>query len=149
MPVFVALLAGVLMGLGLAVSGMINPAKVLNFLDIFGDWDPTLVIVMASALLTTMVGYRVVLRRETPLFAASYSLPGRREIDLRLITGAALFGIGWGLAGFCPGPAIAALSLLRAEPFLFVAAMAVGMVIAKRLATGQIPAPPDTAKSSS
>jgi uncharacterized membrane protein YedE/YeeE len=149
MPVFTALLAGVLMGLGLAVSGMINPAKVLNFLDIFGDWDPTLVIVMASALLTTMVGYRVVLRRETPLFAASYSLPTRRDIDLRLIAGAALFGIGWGLAGFCPGPAIAALSSLRAEPFLFVAAMAVGMVIAKRLATGQIPAPPDTAKSSS
>ena len=137
MPIFMALLAGVLMGLGLAVSGMINPAKVLNFLDLAGDWDPTLVIVMASALLTTMVGYRLVLRRETPLFAASYSLPGRREIDLRLITGAALFGFGWGLAGFCPGPAIAALTSLRAEPFIFVAAMAVGMVLMKHLTTGQ------------
>ncbi len=149
MPVFISLLAGVLMGLGLAVSGMIDPAKVLNFLDLVGDWDPTLVIVMASALLTTMVGYRLVLSRETPLFAVSYSLPRRRDIDLRLIAGAALFGIGWGLAGFCPGPAIAALSSLRAEPFLFVAAMAVGMMIAKRLTTGQIPAPPDTAKTSS
>ncbi len=137
MPIFMTLLAGVLMGLGLAVSGMINPAKVLNFLDLAGDWDPTLVIVMASALLTTMVGYRLVLRRETPLFAASYSLPGRREIDLRLITGAALFGFGWGLAGFCPGPAIAALTSLRAEPFIFVAAMAVGMVLMKHLTTGQ------------
>ncbi len=147
MPIFIALLAGVLMGLGLAVSGMINPAKVLNFLDLAGDWDPTLVIVMASALLTTMVGYRLVLRRETPLFAASYSLPGRREIDLRLITGAALFGIGWGLAGFCPGPAIAALTSLRAEPFIFVAAMAVGMVLMKHLTTGQARAKAIPAKS--
>jgi uncharacterized membrane protein YedE/YeeE len=147
MPIFMALLAGVLMGLGLAVSGMINPAKVLNFLDLAGDWDPTLVIVMASALLTTMVGYRLVLRRETPLFAASYSLPGRREIDLRLITGAALFGFGWGLAGFCPGPAIAALTTLRAEPFIFVAAMAVGMVLMKHLTTGQARAKAIHAKS--
>jgi uncharacterized membrane protein YedE/YeeE len=147
MPIFMALLAGVLMGLGLAVSGMINPAKVLNFLDLAGDWDPTLVIVMASALLTTMVGYRLVLRRETPLFAASYSLPGRREIDLRLITGAALFGFGWGLAGFCPGPAIAALTSLRAEPFIFVAAMAVGMVFMKHLTTGQARAKAIRAKS--
>ena len=148
MPVVIALLAGVLMGLGLAVSGMIDPAKVLNFLDLVGDWDPTLVIVMASALLTTMVGYRLVLSRETPLFAVSYSLPKRRDIDLRLIAGAALFGIGWGLAGFCPGPAIAALTSRRAEPFLFVAAMAVGMVIVKHLTTGHVPAPSDTAKSS-
>ncbi len=144
----VALLAGVLMGLGLAVSGMINPAKVLNFLDLAGDWDPTLIIVMASALVTTMVGYRVALRREAPLYAASYSLPTRRDIDVRLIAGAAIFGLGWGLAGFCPGPVIAALTSLRAEPFLFVAAMAAGMMIMKRLPSGPFPAPPDAAKSS-
>lgn len=148
MPAFIALLAGVLMGLGLAVSGMIDPAKVLNFLDLAGEWDPTLVIVMAGAMLTTMMGYRLVFRRETPVFAASYSLPGHRGIDLRLISGAALFGIGWGLAGFCPGPAIAALTSLRAEPFLFVAAMAAGMAIAKHLTTGHVSAPPDAAISS-
>ena len=148
MPVFISLLAGVLMGLGLAVSGMINPAKVLNFLDLAGDWDPTLVIVMTSALFTTMVGYRLVLSREIPLFATSFSLPTRRDIDARLIAGAALFGMGWGLAGFCPGPAIAALTSLRAEPFMFVAAMAAGMVIMKHLTTRHVPAPSDTAKSS-
>ena len=145
MAVFMALLAGVLMGLGLAVSGMINPAKVLNFLDLAGDWDPTLAVVMASALLTTMVGYRFALRREAPIFATGFSLPGRRDIDRRLIAGAALFGIGWGIAGFCPGPAIAALTSLRAEPFLFVVAMAIGMVIVKHLASGQIPTSPDAA----
>ena len=148
MPAIVALLAGVLMGLGLAVSGMIDPAKVLNFLDLAGAWDPTLALVMASALLTTMAGYRLVLRREKPLYAASYSLPRRRDIDARLVAGAALFGIGWGLAGFCPGPAIAALTSFRVEPFLFVAAMAAGMVIAKHLASGHVPEAPDTAKSS-
>ncbi len=147
MPVIVALLAGVLMGLGLAVSGMINPAKVLNFLDLAGDWDPTLVVVMASALLTTMVGYRLVLSRKMPLFAASFSLPMRRDIDVRLIVGAALFGMGWGLAGFCPGPAIAALTSLRAEPLIFVAAMAVGMVLMKSLTIGEAPAKAIRAKS--
>ena len=148
MPILIALLAGLLMGLGLAVSGMINPAKVLNFLDLAGEWDPTLVIVMASALFTTMAGYRLVLSRKTPLFAAGYSLPKQRDIDIRLIAGAALFGTGWGLAGFCPGPAIAALTSLRAEPFLFVAAMAAGMAIVKHLTTGPVSAPPDAAKSS-
>jgi hypothetical protein len=148
MPAIIALLAGLLMGLGLAISGMINPAKILNFLDLAGEWDPTLVIVMASALLTTMIGYRLVFRRKTPLFAPNYSLPKRRDIDVRLIAGAALFGIGWGFAGFCPGPAIAALTSLRAEPFLFVAAMAVGMAIVKHLTAGPVSAPPDAAKSS-
>ncbi len=90
----------------------------------------------------------MVLRREKPLCAASYSLPKRRDIDRRLIAGAALFGTGWGLAGFCPGPAIAALTSLRAEPFLFVAAMSVGMAIANHLTSGPVSAPPDAAKSS-
>jgi uncharacterized membrane protein YedE/YeeE len=147
MPKIVALLAGVLMGLGLAVSGMINPAKVLNFLDLTGEWDPTLAIVMASALLTTMVGYRLVLSRKMPLFAAGFSLPKRRDVDVPLIAGAALFGMGWGLAGFCPGPAIAALTSLRAEPFIFVAAMAVGMVLMKHFTTGQARATVIRAKS--
>ncbi len=147
MPAIIALLAGLLMGLGLAISGMINPAKILNFLDLAGEWDPTLVIVMASALLTTMVGYRLVLSRKMPLFAVGFSLPKRRDIDVRLIAGAALFGIGWGLAGFCPGPAIAALTSLRAEPFIFVAAMAVGMVLMKHFTTGQARAKAIRAKS--
>ena len=147
MPVFLSLLAGVTMGLGLAISGMINPAKVLNFLDFSGDWDPTLVVVMASALITTLVGYRLVFRRKKPLFASRFSLPTRREIDTPLIAGAVLFGIGWGLAGFCPGPAIAALTSLRAEPFVFVAAMAAGMVIMKHFTHTHVPTPSDSAKA--
>ena len=103
---------------------------------------------MASALFTTMAGYRLVLRRGTPLFAARFSLPTRRDIDARLIAGAALFGVGWGIAGFCPGPAIAALTSLRAEPFLFVAAMAAGMVITRHLTSRHAAAPPGAAKSS-
>jgi hypothetical protein len=133
MAIVIALLAGVLMGLGLAVSGMINPAKVLGFLDLAGEWDPTLLVVMASALGTTMIGYRLAGRRPAPLFAAGFSLPTRRDIDAPLLIGAALFGVGWGLAGFCPGPAIAALTSLRAEPFIFVAAMAVGMALTRHL----------------
>jgi uncharacterized membrane protein YedE/YeeE len=148
MSVLISLLSGVIMGLGLAISGMINPAKVLNFLDLAGDWDPTLVVVMASALVTTTVGYRLVFSRERPLFAAKYLLPTRRDIDAPLIAGAVLFGLGWGLAGFCPGPAIAALTSLRVEPFVFVAAMAAGMVIMKHFTHNHVPTPADSAKAS-
>jgi hypothetical protein len=121
-----ALIAGILFGLGLAVSQMINPAKVLAFLDIFGRWDPSLIMVMAGAVTVTFVGFRVVQSRPAPLFGARFELPTRRDLDRRLIGGAAIFGVGWGLIGFCPGPAIASLAFGLPESIVFVVAMALG-----------------------
>ena len=105
----VALVSGVLFGVGLCVSRMIDPAKVLAFLDVTGNWDPTLAFVLLGALAVTVPVFPLVLRRESPLLASGFSLPTKREIDARLLGGAVLFGVGWGLAGLCPGPAIAAL----------------------------------------
>src|SRR5690606_35563312 len=121
---------GLVFGAGIAISGMANPAKVLNFFDIFGTWDPSLLLVMATALAVTFVGYRVVLRRPAPVLDLKFHLPGTREIDVPLVAGSALFGIGWGIAGFCPGGAIPALGLGEIAPVLFVAAMAGGMYLA-------------------
>ena len=133
MPLLAALGIGMIFGAGIAVSGMANPAKILNFFDIAGNWDPSLIFVMAGALGVTFVGYRLVLRRPAPVFAPKFQLPTRRDIDLPLIGGSALFGIGWGIAGFCPGGAIPALGLLRPEAVVFVAAMVLGNVLARRL----------------
>ena len=105
-----ALLAGLVFGLGLTVSSMVNPAKVLAFLDLFGNWDPSLAFVMGGALVVTALGYRLVWRRDRPVFAERFQVPGNRKVDARLAFGAVLFGIGWGLVGLCPGPAISALS---------------------------------------
>ncbi len=123
------LVAGSLFGLGLAVSGMTNPAKVIGFLDIAGDWDPSLILVMAAGLAVTVPAFHLVLRRSRPLFAHHFFLPERQDLDARLITGAALFGIGWGVAGFCPGPALTALLSLNGSVMLFVAAMVAGMLL--------------------
>lgn len=128
MPLFTALLSGLLFGAGLALSGMVNPAKVLNFLDLAGTFDPTLLFVLGGAVLTTFIGYRAVLARPRPLFAQRFQLPAKTDIDTRLVAGAAIFGLGWGLTGLCPGPAIAAVVSLRLEPFVFLAAMAVGII---------------------
>lgn len=125
------LLVGFLFGLGLVVSMMMNPIKVLSFLDLAGDWDPSLALVMAGALAVTLIGYRFVLQHDRPLLAARFFLPDRRAIDARLVAGAAIFGIGWGLAGFCPGPAITALGTGEPRVVLFVASMALGMVGAR------------------
>ena len=124
-----ALLAGILFGLGLAVSQMINPAKVLGFLDIAGRWDPSLALVMAGALGVTALGYYFVLRRPAPLLAARFEVPTVHEIDRRLLAGAVVFGIGWGLVGFCPGPAIASLAYGVEESLIFAAAMLAGMAL--------------------
>jgi uncharacterized membrane protein YedE/YeeE len=129
----VALLAGALFGAGLSVSQMINPQKVQAFLDLAGDWDPSLALTMAGALLVTAIGYRLVLKRPRPLLDDAFRLPARQLIDSRLLLGAALFGIGWGLGGYCPGPAIAALALGTLEPWLFMGAMLVGGLLAARL----------------
>ncbi|MEP0520227.1 MAG: DUF6691 family protein [Hyphomicrobiales bacterium] len=127
-----ALLIGALFGTGIAISGMANPAKVLNFFDLFGTWDPSLAFVMGGALITTAIGYRFVLQRRTkPVFNTGFLLPGQRAIDKRLILGSATFGIGWGIAGFCPGGAIPALGLGYSETLVFVGAMIIGIFLAR------------------
>lgn len=133
MPVFAALLAGLIFGAGIALSGMINPAKVLNFFDLAGQWDPSLIFVMAGALVVTFIGYRIVWRRSAPLFDIRFHLPTRHDLDPALIGGAAVFGIGWGIAGFCPGGAIPALGLGRIDAVIFVAAMVAGIALARAL----------------
>jgi uncharacterized membrane protein YedE/YeeE len=125
------LLAGILFGIGLMVSGMANPMKVLNFMDLFGSFDPTLIFVMGGGLLTTLIGYQLVFRRKTPLFADKFYLPTSTGLDWKLVTGAALFGLGWGMTGFCPGPAIASAVLGYSQTFMFLAAMVAGMLVCK------------------
>ncbi|WP_017429357.1 DUF6691 family protein [Vreelandella jeotgali] len=125
-------IAGLLFGLGLALAGMTDPARVLGFLDIAGAWDPTLMFVLGGAVVTTFIGYRLVLRGTGPLFGRYFQLPTRRELDARLLGGSALFGIGWGLSGYCPGPAIASLAAPSAPLIAMLAAMIVGWQLARR-----------------
>ena len=124
-----ALAAGVLFGLGLTVSGMVNPARVLGFLDIAGDWNPTLAFVLGGAVVVAGAGFALARRRTTPLLEPTFHAPARTGLDGRLIGGALIFGVGWGLVGYCPGPALAALALGRWETLLFVLAMLAGMVL--------------------
>lgn len=125
----IALVSGLIFGVGLVISQMMNPAKVLNFLDVAGHWDPSLAFVMAGAIPVAALGFYFGRRRKAPVFAKTFQTPAQTRIDFRLIAGAALFGIGWGLVGFCPGPALAALQSGRHEVFIFVAAMIGGMVV--------------------
>jgi len=127
------LLTGVIFGLGLAISRMIDPAKVLGFLDLAGHWDPSLLVVMVSALGVNAVGYQIVTKRAHPLFADAFSIPTRKDIDGRLIGGAALFGVGWGMVGLCPGPAITSTVFGYWQIWLFVAAMVAGALGYDRL----------------
>lgn len=127
MLAFAALLAGLVFGLGLIVSGMANPAKVLGFLDITGQWDPSLAFVMAGAIAVGMVAFALAGRRSSSLLGAEMRLPSKRSIDRRLLAGSALFGVGWGIAGFCPGPALVSLGMGQIKGLVFVAAMLVGM----------------------
>ncbi len=122
-----ALASGLLFGLGLTVSGMINPAKVIAFLDIAGHWDPSLALVMGGAIPVAAMGFALARRRAAPVCADAFASPTKTRLDLRLCAGAILFGIGWGLAGYCPGPALASLAFGGARTFVFVAAMLVGM----------------------
>lgn len=134
MAILVNLALGLLFGVGLVVSGMSDPAKVLNFLDLAGTFDPSLAFVMGGAVLVAFLGFRLVLARDTPVLAPRFELPTRRDIDARLILGPALFGIGWGLGGFCPGPAFTALGLAAPGTLVFVPAMLAGMWSARQLA---------------
>jgi uncharacterized membrane protein YedE/YeeE len=127
------LLSGLLFGAGVTISGMVNPMKVLNFLDISGPWDATLIFVMGAGLVVTLLGYQIIFRRSAPFFATSFRLPTSQHIDAKLLGGAALFGLGWGLSGFCPGPAVASLVFGRTESITFVIAMAAGMIVTKQI----------------
>ena len=126
---------GLVFGLGISISGMANPAKVLNFFDLMqigaGTWDPSLGLVMGGALLIALPGYRVVLRRPSPVLAPVFQLPAASRIDARLLGGSAVFGVGWGIAGFCPGGALPALGTLRPEVLIFVAAAGAGILAAR------------------
>lgn len=131
----VAYLAGAIFGTGLLLSGMTQPAKVIGFLDVTaarGAWDPTLAFVMGGAVLVHMIGYRLARRRTRPLFDAGFHIPTRRDLDLRLIGGSAVFGAGWGLAGYCPGPALVSAASGATPALVFVGAMIAGMAIAGR-----------------
>jgi len=131
-----ALVTGLLFGLGISISGMANPAKVLNFFDVAGNWDPSLAFVMGGALGVAALGYRLVLRRHQPFFAPGFTLPTRKDLDPGLLGGAVLFGVGWGIAGFCPGGALPALGTGRVEVVLFVVALVAGILTAQRLKSG-------------
>lgn len=125
----IALFCGILFGFGLALSQMTNPEKVLSFLDIAGNWDPSLIFVMLGALAVTFTGFRIVLKRPYPLFDAKFYLAAKKEIDKPLIIGASLFGIGWGLAGYCPGPVVAGLGQGNFEAVIMLAAIYAGFIV--------------------
>jgi uncharacterized membrane protein YedE/YeeE len=130
MNILLNLAAGLIFGLGLVISGMANPAKVLNFLDVAGNWDPSLAFVMLGAIAVTATGFRFVLRRPKPLLEQSFHLPGQSSIDRPLVVGSAIFGLGWGLFGFCPGPAITSLGLAATGTLVFVPMMLIGIAAA-------------------
>ncbi len=125
------LLSGTLFGAGLALGGMTNPARVRGFLDLFGDWDPTLAFVMGGAVIVMAIAWRFQPRMAHPLFAPKFALPDRSDLTARLIGGSALFGIGWGIAGLCPGPGVAALVIEPASAAIFVVAMLAGMFLVR------------------
>ena len=129
MPIVTSALAGLLLGFGLIVSAMSNPAKILGFLDLAGQWDPSLALVMAGAVAVGIGGFAVARRRTVSYLSLAMKLPTARNIDLRLIGGSVVFGIGWGIAGFCPGPALVALGMGQSKALLFVASMLVGMAL--------------------
>lgn len=129
--IIAALAAGLIFGLGLALAGMTDPAKVIGFLDIAGAWNPALAFVMGAGVIVTFIGYRLVLARPKPVLDAKFQIPTRTDIDLPLVGGAALFGIGWGLAGYCPGPALSSLIAGNGEVFALVGAMIAGMIVVR------------------
>lgn len=136
MQIFVALIVGLVFGIGLIVAGMTNPAKVQGFLDLAGNWDPSLAFVMGGAILVGLVGFRLAGKRERSLLGAAMRLPTMTGIDRRLVMGGLTFGAGWGLAGFCPGPALASLATGGAKALLFTGAMIAGMIIFELLERG-------------
>lgn len=127
--ILIIIFSGALFGFGLSLSGMINPNKLLGFLDLFGDWDPSLAFVMIGALAVTTLTSRFILKRKKPMMADKFYVPTSTILDKKLISGAALFGIGWGLSGYCPGPAVATLVVDYRDPGLFLIGMLTGMLV--------------------
>ena len=132
-----ALFCGLLFGLGLTVSGMTDTAKVIGFLDIFGQWDASLMFVMGAGLAITIPAFYFIAKKSSPVFEAQFCLPTNTSIDSKLIVGAAVFGCGWGLYGFCPGPAIASITTLKPDTLIFMATMLIGMALAERFSRKQ------------
>ncbi|MGB7183888.1 MAG: YeeE/YedE family protein [Burkholderiaceae bacterium] len=131
MKTIASLMSGMVFGLGLLISGMANPAKVQNFLDLMGTWDPSLAFVMGGAIAVTLPGFILLRRRVGPLFHDVFHFPTATDVDVPLLTGAAIFGVGWGLGGFCPGPALTALPMGNTGTYVFVAFMLFGMMLAR------------------
>ncbi|AXI41411.1 DUF6691 family protein [Sulfitobacter sp. SK011] len=122
---------GSIFGTGIAMSGMANPAKVINFFDVAGTWDPSLAFVMGGAVIVTFIGYRLVFCRSAPVYEPTFDVPTNRQLDARLLIGSGVFGVGWGIAGFCPGGALPALGTLDTRVVIFVAALIAGMLITR------------------
>lgn len=133
MNALIGLICGLIFGLGLIISGMANPAKVIGFLDISGTWDPTLAFVMAGALAISSIGFMLSRQRSRPVFAVAFAIPSRQDLDARLLGGATLFGIGWGLIGLCPGPALVALGGAGNEALVFILSLCAGLLLAPRI----------------
>ncbi len=125
----ISFISGVLFALGLGIAGMTQPQKIIAFLDVFGAWDPSLVFVMLSGIGIHFIAYRLIRKRQSPIFSTEWHVPTKTEITPALIVGAIIFGIGWGLGGFCPGPALVALASFKAKPFVFVFSMLLGMFL--------------------
>ena len=132
MSKLVSLFCGIIFGIGLVISQMINPVKVLGFLNLFGEWDPSLAFVMVGALIVSSPLFHLFKNREKPIFSSSFSISNKKEIDKKLIIGSILFGAGWGLVGLCPGPAITSIALLNASSGIFVVSMFIGFYIASK-----------------
>lgn len=141
MRIVFALIAGLVFGTGIALAGMISPAKVLNFFDLAGHWDPSLAFVMGGAVVVTFIGYRLAWRRQKPLLDTRFHLPVSNSIDRSLIAGSAIFGVGWGIAGFCPGGAIPAVGLGQPDALLFVGSMIVGILVARAARSSMVRQP--------
>ena len=133
MSKLVSLFCGIIFGIGLVISQMINPAKVLGFLNLFGEWDPSLAFVMIGALIISSPLFHLFKNKEKPIFSSSFSISNKKEIDKELIFGSILFGAGWGLVGLCPGPAITSISLLNVSSAIFVVSMFIGFYLASKV----------------
>ena len=131
----ISFISGIIFGVGLSVSNMINPEKVLGFLDLFGQWDPSLIFVMMGAIIVSAPVFFLFRNKNKPLFADNFAIPTLKSVDKNLIIGSATFGIGWGMVGFCPGPAISSLALLQPLSILFVIAMILGFYVSRFIST--------------
>ena len=129
----ISLTSGILFGIGLAVSNMISPSKIVGFLDITGDWDPSLAFVMVGAVIVTGIAFKIILKRSKPIYQSEFNIFKNTHIDLRLILGASIFGVGWAISGLCPGPAIASIGFLNEKLLVFVIALLIGSLIGKRI----------------